>query len=304
MCVGFWAFDHGDYALLLCTNRDEFLARPTTQADFHSFGHESDPDIGDGTILSGRDLQAGGTWMGINRDGKLALLTNITEPAAKWTSSRGHVVSSYLMSPHSHTLDDELQRLASEDGDFAGFNLFLACPSHRKGQSLSLDAGLVTNHGGGGTITTRILSDTEKRCGGMSNGVDGRGDPEWPRVTHGRQNLMDVLASLPPQVNESDLVEHLFELLSWKSREPVRHRSELRNTIQIPPMMIPEGDTPTSDKALYGTRLSTVILIRKDGQATFVERDIYKLDTMGEPVKAGASTQRIFRFQLRASEVT
>ena len=55
---------------ILCTNRDEFLDRPTQNAQFHSFGADADPH----QVLSGRDELAGGTWFGINRTGKVALL--------------------------------------------------------------------------------------------------------------------------------------------------------------------------------------------------------------------------------------
>ena len=59
---------------ILCANRDEYLSRPTADAHFHSFepiGHAEDPD---GKVLSGRDLLAGGTWAGVNRSGRVALL--------------------------------------------------------------------------------------------------------------------------------------------------------------------------------------------------------------------------------------
>jgi len=56
---------------ILCTNRDEFLSRPTIGAHFHSFGVGAETEA---SVLSGRDLQAGGTWLGINRFGRLALL--------------------------------------------------------------------------------------------------------------------------------------------------------------------------------------------------------------------------------------
>jgi uncharacterized protein with NRDE domain len=55
---------------ILCTNRDEFLSRPTMAAEFHSFGHEAEK----ASILSGRDLRAGGTWLGMNLSGRVALL--------------------------------------------------------------------------------------------------------------------------------------------------------------------------------------------------------------------------------------
>ena len=56
---------------ILCTNRDEFLDRPTQNAEFHSFGAVTDQPH---QILSGRDKLAGGTWFGINRTGHVALL--------------------------------------------------------------------------------------------------------------------------------------------------------------------------------------------------------------------------------------
>ena len=58
---------------ILCTNRDEFLDRPTEDAHFHAFGEALAP----GTlppVLAGRDLQAGGSWFGMNRAGRVALL--------------------------------------------------------------------------------------------------------------------------------------------------------------------------------------------------------------------------------------
>ena len=58
---------------ILCTNRDEYLSRPTMTAQFHSFGHEAESDE-EAKVLSGRDLRAGGTWLGMNRFGRLALL--------------------------------------------------------------------------------------------------------------------------------------------------------------------------------------------------------------------------------------
>lgn len=98
MCVGFWTLEHPAYALyvllkhlvilggelkwrlcrwhtrILCSNRDEFLSRPTTPAHWHSFGPSGTDDHGEGDVLSGRDLAAGGTWAGVSRTGRFALL--------------------------------------------------------------------------------------------------------------------------------------------------------------------------------------------------------------------------------------
>ncbi len=58
---------------ILCTNRDEFLDRPTEDAHFHAFGEALAPGA-EPPVLAGRDLQAGGSWFGVNRAGRVALL--------------------------------------------------------------------------------------------------------------------------------------------------------------------------------------------------------------------------------------
>lgn len=60
---------------ILCTNRDEYLSRPTENAHFHSFGLGPEGSSQASFVLSGRDLQAGGTWLGLNRAGRVAVLS-------------------------------------------------------------------------------------------------------------------------------------------------------------------------------------------------------------------------------------
>ncbi len=63
MCLLIFALNyHPDYKLVLLANRDEFYARPTAKA------HEWDCA---GKVIAGKDLQAGGTWLGINKKGRL-----------------------------------------------------------------------------------------------------------------------------------------------------------------------------------------------------------------------------------------
>ena len=56
---------HPDYKLIVTANRDEFYARPTTPADFW----DDHPDL-----LAGRDLEAGGTWLGITKSGRFSAI--------------------------------------------------------------------------------------------------------------------------------------------------------------------------------------------------------------------------------------
>lgn len=179
------------------------------------------------------------------------------------------------------------------------------------GHNWSFDGARVTNHGGGGTITVRALTNAERSGGGMSNGIDGKGAEAWPKVQHGLHEFKSIMCSVSPNTPEKELAESLFGLLtwvqvstslahfltlvtflSWKSPQTPRARSELRNTIQVEPFSM------QGSQDFYGTRLSTVILVKHNGEVLFIERDIWKL-VDGEPVLSDSSSQREFHFMLQ-----
>jgi uncharacterized protein with NRDE domain len=109
MCLILLAWNvHPDVPLAVAANRDEFHLRPASRAAFW----KDRPDI-----LAGRDLQAGGTWMGMSRSGRFAAVTNYrggTEPGA--AESRGSLVTRYLGGT-------EIPQLAEGKSAFSGFNL-------------------------------------------------------------------------------------------------------------------------------------------------------------------------------------
>lgn len=328
MCVGFWSLTHPDYALILCANRDEFLGRPTLPAHFHSFealsqsasvsvsnadGQTAQQAQGTapalaGSVLSGRDVLAEGAWLGIHRTtGRVALLTNITEPPREYPSSRGTLVASFLGDP-SGDLTSEAAALTRPSTPYAGFNLLLLEPvpsTSASASTLAYDAHLVTNGGGGGPIRSRTLTDAERACGGVSNGVDGQGGDLWPKVAQGRAELGKVLdeeLSRGPAAAETDerLAGRLIELLTAHSPiPPPRERAELKNTILVPPFdaRVAKPDAP---HAYYGTRLAQVILVRRNGHVKYIEHDVWLLDTTGAPVRAGANNMRTFTFHMGA----
>jgi uncharacterized protein with NRDE domain len=88
-------------------------------------------------------------------------------------------------------------------------------------------------------------------------------------------------------------------LYRWRSDAPPRARSELRNTIQIEPLEVPLAESAT-EGPLYGTRLSTVILVRRDGTAVFFERDVWVLDAQGRAHRGDPAAMRAFEFKLDA----
>lgn len=103
------------WPLVVAANRDEFLNRPTAPlARWHT-------DAGK-EVISGRDLRAGGTWLGLNPGGRMAMLTNVREPhPVAGERSRGELVMRWLEGGM-----DASQFMAQTDSALYGaFNLVL-----------------------------------------------------------------------------------------------------------------------------------------------------------------------------------
>ncbi len=167
-----------DAPLVVAANREEFHARPTGRAAFWS----DRP-----AILAGRDLEAGGTWMGVARNGRFAAVTNVRggrDPAA--VESRGALVTRFLegtASPETY-----IAELAPRGAGYSGFNL-LACDGE--------DLWWMSNRHG-----------TPRR---LAPGVYGLGndylDADESAVAQGKGRLAARLAERP-------VVEALMEVLA------------------------------------------------------------------------------------------
>jgi len=236
MCLIFLVHDaHPEYRLILAANRDEFYDRPTAPAGFW-------PDAP--AVLAGRDLEAGGTWLGIERGLRFAAVTNYRqghrEPAAR---SRGLLVSEYLAGQQGPGL--HLARVERDATLYNGFNLLV-----------------------GDASEVRYFSNREGLARPLSPGVYGLSnhllDTPWPKVASGK-------AALRASVGESrapELVETLFGLLADRTRAADE--------------LLPEtGVGPEWERLLsaafiaspgYGTRSSTVVLVGRDGRVEFAER--------------------------------
>ncbi|MEH6564022.1 MAG: NRDE family protein [Halopseudomonas sp.] len=106
-----------EYPLTLIGNRDEFHRRPARPAQ--PWNDEQLPEL-----LAGKDLEAGGTWLGVTRTGRFAALTNIRTPGAmRGPLSRGKLVLDYLQSDSAP--QDYLAPLSAQAGEYAGFNLLV-----------------------------------------------------------------------------------------------------------------------------------------------------------------------------------
>jgi uncharacterized protein with NRDE domain len=210
-CIAAYSLEHPRYSLVLVSNRDEFLARPTDPAHWHDDGNDSNDDRGN-YILSGIDLLGHGTWLGITRSGRFGLLTNFTEslPKDSVLPSRGKLVQSWLSSTNAIEIDDFVNNTLAHEviEKYAGFNLVLG-KLHRNRHT---DIALVTNRGTLPSSSSRILNTAP--TGVVSNGhLDGPHD--WPKVA-ALKHACPILS--PPgngssTENEDDFIQALFDSL-------------------------------------------------------------------------------------------
>jgi uncharacterized protein with NRDE domain len=249
MCLILTALDsHPDYSLIVAANRDEFYDRPTSVAAFWA-DHPR--------ILGGRDLKAGGTWLGFDRGGRFAAVTNFRqgerEPPAP--RSRGLLVSDYLaadVAARAH-----IERVERDASLYNGFNLIagdareLLYFSNREGRTRSLGAGIY----------------------GLSNHLL---DTAWPKVTSSKNALQAVLTA-----SGTELVPNLFALLSDRGQVP--DHSLPRTGIGLAWERLLSSAFIASNE--YGTRSSTVVLIGRDGGVVFAERTFGPNGSFDEEVR-------------------
>jgi uncharacterized protein with NRDE domain len=238
---------HPRYRLVVAGNRDEFHERPTA-----ALGWWSDaPDV-----LAGRDLRAGGTWLGLARSGRFGLVTNFRDangapPAAP---SRGQLVPGFLRGEASAA--GFLRSLRPTIRDYAGFNLLLG------------DARELQYCCNVGEESPRELPPG---IYGLSN---HRLDEPWPKLVRTRTRFAAALAQ--PEPRPADL----FELLADPA--PAGHGSP-------PDEGLPEDleralSAPFVRHERYGTRCSTVVLVEHGGRTVILER---RFDPAG--VQTGAT---------------
>jgi len=235
MCLILFANQvHPEYPLVFAGNRDEFYDRPTASADYW----EDTPHV-----LAGRDLQAGGTWLGVTRQGHWATVTNVRDqrPRRDDAPSRGRLVADYLVEEPAP--DRYLNRIAPDADRYNGFNLILGTPEK---------AWYLSNRDGG---PRSVPSGVH----GMSN---AQLDDPWPKVQRGTSRLR---AALDDTVSPGALLEILDDRRPAPEEElPDTGVGPETERMLSPPFI--DGDEA------YGTRASTVLLIHRSGTVTFVER--------------------------------
>ncbi len=241
MCLIFFALhQHPKYKLIVAANRDEFYARKTAPAHFW----EDHPNI-----LGGRDLEASGTWMALNKKGKISLITNYRDPANinPNAPSRGQLVSDFLV--NGDTPQEYLNKVSERASQYNGFNLLTGYADQ---------LWYLSNYREG-------IHKLESGVHGLSNNLL---DTPWPKVQRGKEKFSDAISN---SVIEPDA---LFELLYDEQRADDQSLPDtgigLERELALSSMFIKTNG--------YGTRCSTVILVSHDNQVVFSER-VYELDT-------------------------
>ena len=227
------------YALLLAANRDEFHERPAQAAQWW----DDHPGI-----YGGRDLSAGGTWLGLHRRGRLAAITNFREGRAGQPGerSRGDLSRSFLGSAESP--GSFAKGLIPDLSRYAGFNLLMFDWSSR-----DLSCHYLSNR------FSEPLQEVGVGLHGLSNHLLGT---PWPKVERLRAALSNALDS------SDDPFPLLLEALA--DQRPVA--ADELTAVPTSGDTHPLTRTPFIADARYGTRASTLVSITHDGVLRFLER--------------------------------
>lgn len=237
MCIAYLSLGtNRHWPVFIAANRDEFHERPSLPA-------RPWPDAPH--VIAGRDLSAGGTWLGISGGRRWALLTNFREPGKQreGRASRGRLVSDFLL--EGMPADDYAKSVYSAAGTYNGFNLIVGD---------GLDAWYVGNHAA---------------CAGPVPLAPGRYalsnhalDTPWPKV----ERLRTRMDALVPETDELDL-EPVYETL----RDGVQPSDEELPTTGVPLDVERMLSSIFIVSPHYGTRCSTIIALDAHGNGVFSE---------------------------------
>lgn len=227
-----------EFPLVLSANRDEFHARPA-----EAMGWWKDQPA----LLAGRDLQAGGTWLGVSREGRIATVTNFRDnvPAVR-EQSRGDIVTGFASASLSPA-----EYLSSLDGDrYAGFS------------ALASDGRELAYHSNRSRATRKLPPGLY----GLSNAAL---DTPWSKLVRSRARLDELLLAGQPTLDS------LLELMTDRSPASDDELAdpdlpfEIDRALSPPFIVMPD----------YGTRCSTALICRSDGHIEIAER---RFDAEGE----------------------
>lgn len=235
MCLLTFAWKtHPQYKLIFASNRDEFYKRNTAPAQFWNDNEH---------ILAGKDLEAGGTWMGMNKNGRFTALTNYRDIANIKTDapSRGMLTLDYLQGnslPKKH-----LENIFDGIEAYNGFNLLA-----------------------GDTEELYYLSNYENKVRKLEPGIYALSnallDSDWFKVQRLKNKFSDMVKN--NNTETAALLELMRDPTKANEEEVQRTGLPLDKEIMLSPMFI--------ESPKYGTCSSAVILMDYNNEVSFSER--------------------------------
>ena len=225
--------------LIAAANRDEFYERPAAAADWW----DDHPQV-----YAGRDLQAGGTWMGITRDSRFAALTNIRAPGERRPDapSRGHLVSNFLHS--SLSPEEYVASLAAENCSHNGYNLLVG------------DRNTLIWYSNRGQDNPQNGKPLYPGIYGLSNAL--LNDP-WHKVVKTRAQFGSLLCTNAPD-------DAYFDMLADAELAPDTHLPSTGVDIPTERML----SAVCIHSPGYGTRTSTLVRLHTEWHPTLNELTI------------------------------
>jgi uncharacterized protein with NRDE domain len=317
MCIAIISTAHPDYPLILIDNRDEYVNRPTSLASFWP----SHPDV-----YGARDLlrPIQGTWLGVTKSGKIAVLTNYREglpiPSA---ISRGAIIKKFL-TEHEGSTKDFVSSMV-ESGivkDAGGFSLVCG----RIGERLAI----MSNRSEPGEPVPWIAGDVVQTVGLSNAAFTNR---TWEKVLKGEELTADAIReSVTAGETEDQLVQRFLDVLSTDTLPRSvsledgglgAYISELRKTIFVPPLGRRSKAGLDSDKlrsastaeetvqiinseskaelgvdGIYATQKQSIVLVDKQMNVRFFERTLW--DGNSNKIELGKGDVDV-RFKLEPS---
>lgn len=235
MClIGFSWKNHPRYALILVGNRDEFYDRKTASAHFW----EDAPHI-----LAGKDLEGGGTWLGINKQGQFTALTNYRDLAniKQDAPTRGLLTLDYLQAEIAPTEYAYLLQPHAEK--YNGFNILLGDLDH-----------------------LTYFSNYDPKVRELPSGLYGLSnhllDTDWYKVRKLKTKLQKALEESEPEPEA--LLDLMHDLLIPPDEEVQQTGLSLAQEKMLSPMFIKSPN--------YGTHSSSVLMIDYQHNVRFFER--------------------------------
>jgi uncharacterized protein with NRDE domain len=228
---------HPRYRLVVAANRDEFHERPTEPMALWP-----PPD----DLIAGRDLRAGGTWLGVDRSRRFGIVTNFRElqRPAPGAPSRGNLIPGYLRNPAPVT--EYIHNLEAVAEQYSGFNLLLTDQD---------SLWYVSNR------APRFAQSLPPGIYGLSNELL---DTPWPKLQRVRQRF-DAL------INQADTLpeEALFAILADPTQAGVDDSLPDTGLSREWEQLL---SSPFISNGEYGTRCSTLVRIDETGALTLNER--------------------------------